>query len=160
MASGKLKQFAIGFSSALVGLANYALYRPWNDIYVFSMFKKIDSAIPSVDLEKLCHSVPNYFGEVTGYAPQFLHTLGFSLMFMDENNPKSQLRTCAGLSLFNAGIEVGQYFGVLPGTYDTKDVLAVLADGALAYGIGRLTAKKDNLENKVETQSPLSSYSP
>ncbi len=159
MASGKLKQFTIGFSSTLVGLANYIIYRPWNKEVHFPL-KLIDSAIPSIDLEKLCHSVPNYFGELIGYAPQFLHTFGFSLMLMDENDPKSQLRTCAGWSLFNAGIEVGQYFGAFPGTYDTKDVLAVLAGGALAYGIGRLTAKKDNLENKVETQSPISSYSP
>lgn len=158
MASRKLKQFAIGFGAALVGLANYIVYRPW-DKDIHTTLKIIDSAIPSVDLEKLFHSVTNYFGEVIGYVPQFLHTFGVSLIAMDESNPKSQLKTCVAWSLFNVGIEAGQYFRAMPGTYDTKDVLAVLAGGALAYGVGRLTAKESNLENKIRNQSSISVYS-
>lgn len=156
MVSGRVKQFAIGAGSSMLGLANYLCYRQWDaasDIYY--LFRKFDSLLPSVDLEGLCHSVPNYFGETIGYTPQFLHTFGVSLMGMslaEKDNPKTQLKYCAAWSLFNLAGEIGQGLELLPGTYDTKDVLAILGGGALAFATGRLTTPRN--KNKLLPSTP------
>jgi len=149
---GRIKQLGIGIGAILMGFAEYLVYRPWGN----GKGTLIDLPVRLIDsdgnIEKYLHSIPNYFGNIHGWMPNYIGTLGGSLLAIGLSNAKtkaqqfSQIAQVSGVFLLG---EIGQYFGVIPGTYDTKDVLAYLGGAVTAWSIARLTTKKDSLEDKV-----------
>jgi len=140
----------LGLGAVLIAYANYATYRPWGTLIHLPLLST--DSLTDIDLDKMCHSVPNYLGDLTGYLPQFLHTFGFSMMLIQTtDDTNSSLKICSSWTLLNLSIETGQYFNILPGTYDPKDVFAIIAGGALSYGIEKFTTRKKSLEEQIQT---------
>lgn len=153
----RIKHLGIGIGAILTGCVEYLVYRPWGN----GKGTLIDAPIQLVDkngiIETYLHSIPNYFGDIHGWMPDYLGTLGGSLLCIGLANARTKTGQGIPLGIFmgcNLLNEVGQYFDVISGTYDTKDVLAVLGGAITAGIIARLTTKKEKLEDKlIDTQS-------
>lgn len=152
----RIKHLGIGIGTLLTGFAEYLIYRPWGN----GKGTLIDLPVQLIDsdgsIEKYLHSIPNYFGNIHDWMPNYIGTLGGSLLAIGLSNSKTkaqQFSQIAGVSGVFLLAEIGQYFGVLPGSYDTKDVLAYLCGAVTAWGIARLTTKQQKtilLENNLK----------
>ncbi len=84
--------------------------------------------------------------------PDYLENLGLPIFMVGLSNAKTraqQFMHIGSTTGINLAMEIGQYFGTIPGTYYTNDILAFVGGAITAGVIVKLTTKKEGLENKV-----------
>jgi len=88
----------------------------------------------------LSGNVPDIIYPITNYT-------GYRALFSE----KPSLPLALGMAGLGTIAEVGQHFGLYPGTFDIKDIPMYFIGAGLAYGIDRITynSEKANLEQKL-----------
>jgi hypothetical protein len=159
MVKANLKQLGIGIGALLTGYAEYLVYRPWGNGDGRLVHLPLELMDKNGGIEHYLHSIPNYFGNIHGWMPDYLGVLGQSLLCVSLSTTKSATKaeqysmigTITGVSIL---MELGQYVGILPGTYDPKDVLAYVGGAITAAIITRMTTPKEGLEDAINEMQP------
>jgi hypothetical protein len=152
------KQLVSGLGALVAGATDYIIYRPWTTedkwLPLTYPLHWLDEHVFNGNLESTLHQIPNYFGQFEGNLPNFLGTAGAILVtkaFYDEDGNFSET---AGVPIVYILSEVGQKAGLVPGTYDPNDIIAYLSGTLVAYGISKLTDKKETLEFRAASPVP------
>jgi hypothetical protein len=151
------KQLFLGFLFLLAGTMVYLVDRPIGSTYVLHNFTSVHTFF---------HRLPNLYGKLGLFAPEFFHPLALSLISMSlVSNRKSKKMVCCVWLVIDSIFELGQIIGVesielLPkwfmsfpvskdfmdffvyGTFDIYDLVAVGLGSFTAYIVLELDAKK------------------
>ncbi|HLD55537.1 MAG TPA: hypothetical protein VJB35_04730 [Candidatus Nanoarchaeia archaeon] len=75
----------------------------------------------------------------------------YSLMrTLDDGCKKPSLTLAGTIAILAIGAEFAQYFGLLGGTYDSKDIPMYLLGAGLAYGIDKLSFNNKKVKSEEE----------
>jgi len=151
------KQLIIGISFLLAGTMEYLVSRPIGSTYFLYKFKSI---------QLFFHHMPNLYGKMGIFAPEFFHPLALSLISMAlVSSRKSRMAICIAWFTVDSMFELGQkygtllmeylpkWFGTVPilenlksyfvnGRFDICDLIAIGLGSFTAFFIGELISKK------------------
>lgn len=145
----RIKHLGIGVLTTLAGVAEYLIYRPWgngNGTFIDLPIRLIDK---TGSIEKYLHSIPNYFGDIHGIMPHYLEGIACSMIVLGLSNAKTKTRQFSRVALVSGVLslrEICQYFGVISGECDYRDVLAILGGALTTLGISVLMTRSETLE--------------
>lgn len=153
------KQLALGLLFLLAGTLEYLVSRPTSTTLFLNKLEPLSSFF---------HSLPHLYGELGIYAPDFFHTLAFSLMAMAYlGSGIARASICVGWILLDCMFELGQMYGVqlvdylgewmeidtiknyfVNGTFDICDLIAIILGGMSALVLGELLSKEEVYDGK------------
>lgn len=157
------KQLLLGVSFLLAGTVEYLVSRPVGSTYFLSKFRTIQSFL---------HHIPNLYGKLGIFAPEFFHPLALSLISMAlVSSRKSRIIICLLWFSVDSVFEFGQRYGTelaqyLPtwfqkipilenlrnylvnGRFDVYDLMAIGLGSLAAFFIGELLSKKGESNEK------------
>ena len=162
-------QVLIGVTGLLAGMSVYLVGRPFNSVY---FLQRLQSS------EKHFHSLPNLFGKIGPYAPEFFHPFSFSLITIGlfSRNRRSRIIICLFWFTINILFEAGQKYGTqvaefIPhwfskvpvlentknyfarGTFSIADLTAILLGSAVAFIVAELTSVRGVMTNDALAES-------
>ena len=146
-------QVLIGLACLFIGTMVYFISRSPEDVYFVHRFSFI------LKLHKMIHgAAPDFFGSLGPWLPEFVHVFSFILLTAGivACGKRGYVIICAGWFLIDALFELGQkyssqvikiipsWFSHIPilestegffrkGTFDMKDMIAILAGTIAAY---------------------------
>lgn len=151
------KQVLLGCLFLLAGTIEYLVSRPIGSTYFLTKLEPIQSFF---------HHVPNLYGKLGLFAPEFFHALAFCLISMAFfSTRKSRITICIVWFSVDSIFELGQKYGTqlvgyLPkwfetvpmlenlrnylvnGRFDIYDLVAIGLGSLTAFFIGELLSKK------------------
>lgn len=157
------KQLIIGILFLLAGTMEYLVARPIGSTYFLYKFKVIQSFF---------HHMPNLYGKVGIFAPEFFHPLALSLISMALfSTRKARMVICIAWFTVDSMFELGQKYGtqllewspkwfetvpilenlenfLVNGRFDIYDLMAISLGSLSAFFIGELTSKKGRINEK------------
>ena len=150
-------QLVLGCLFLLAGTIEYLASRPIGSTYFLTKFNAIQSFF---------HHMPNVYGKLGVFAPEFFHALALCLISMAFfSSRKSRITICLAWFSIDSVFELGQRYGAqlveyLPkwvekvpvlenlsnylvnGKFDLYDLLAIGVGSLTAFFIGELMSKK------------------
>lgn len=151
------KQATLGLACLFAGTLEYLTGRPPGST---PLFNQIDLVAPCLT------ALPDLYGKLGSFVPDFFHPLAFSLMFMAfVESIKARISICIFWVLVDVLFEVGQkngveimtllsaHFEAFPllrhvaryfanGTFDSYDLIAIGMGGVTAFVLGELSSGK------------------
>jgi hypothetical protein len=161
------KQVLLGCLFLLAGTIEYLVSRPIGSTYFLTKLEPIQSFF---------HHVPNLYGKLGLFAPEFFHALAFCLISMAFfSTRKSRITICLVWFSIDSAFELGQkygtqfveyvpqWFGKAPilenlrnylvnGRFDIYDLVAIGLGSLTAFFIGELLSKKGGSDEKEHLQ--------
>ena len=157
------KQLLLGCLFLLAGTIEYLVSRPIGSTYFLRNFPAIQSFF---------HHMPNLYGKLGVFAPEFFHAAAFCLISMAFfSGRKSRITICLFWFSIDSVFELGQRYGVqlaehipqwfekapilenlrnylVNGRFDIYDLMAIGLGSLTAFFIGELLSKKGGSHEK------------
>lgn len=147
------KQVLMGAVFLLAGTLEYLVSRPIGSTYFLYKFRSIHSFF---------YRMPDLYGNLGMFAPEFFHVLAFSLISMSLFSSRTaRITVCVVWFCLESTFELGQKYGpeltayiperLIPGnlrdffvngTFDSYDVIAIGLGTLTAFFIGELLSSK------------------
>jgi hypothetical protein len=162
------KQLLLGCLFLLAGTMEYLVSRPMGSTYFLAQFKAIQSFF---------HHMPNVYGKLGIFAPEFFHALALCLISMAFfSTRRSRITICIVWFSIDSVFELGQRYGaqlaehipqwfekvpvlenlgnyLVNGRFDMYDLAAIGLGSLTALFIGELVSKKgEGYENTYSEQ--------
>lgn len=163
-------QLLLGCLFLLAGTIEYLVSRPIGSVYFLRKFPAVQSFF---------QQMPNLYGKLGVFAPEFFHALAFCLISMAFfSSKKSRIAICLSWFSVDSIFELGQRYGIqlveyLPkwfetvpmlenlrnylvnGRFDIYDLVAIGLGSLTAFFIGELLSKKGGSDEKSLERATL-----